>query len=132
MPHTMADSFFDLFNEFSRPSLILIYDEEEQVYFNCGDSYFTPSSTSPKIIRCNNIQTARKCILTMIAMRLITFGDECNLKFETKRLAKGYYRKALEKLNNFDNFIEQNNIQEIVKKFNVSIIAKEEGGVRMR
>ncbi|UJR18423.1 hypothetical protein I4U23_005328 [Adineta vaga] len=121
MSHNISESFFNLLSEYSRASIIMIYDNEEEIYLHCGDSGLTSSSTSPGIIRCNNLQTARKGVLILIAMRLIRFGDECNLELENKRLAKEYYRKALEKLNSADDFSAQKYIEEALEKLNTHI-----------
>ncbi|UJR06632.1 hypothetical protein I4U23_010916 [Adineta vaga] len=118
MSHNISESFFELFNEYLRACIILIYNNDEQIYMDHENSYSISASTSSTIIRCNNLQTARIGVLIMIAARLKGFGNKCALEFQRKRLAKEYYRKALEKLNSVGDFSVQKYIEEILEKLN--------------
>lgn len=121
MSHNMSQAFFEVLGGWSKASIILIYDDDEQMCWMQESRDSTFSTGLATVIRCSNLRMAKQIVSAIVGIKLMGFGNHCYLEAQTKRLAKEYYRKAVEKLNCVDNFTVERQIQEIIEKLNVSI-----------
>lgn len=123
MSQSISESFFNVFGQSSRAHIIVIYDNKEQSYRRAERDSSLSIIVSSNICRCINLQIASESLTMIIVLRLMDYGDECDLDHQKKRLAKEYYRKALEKLSGFENFMGSAQMQQLSEKYIVCIYA---------